>query len=85
MLGVGVFFADGRAVYDITEWNGEVLATGRRTGTVYRSANTTVRVTGACRRQRTGQGWTVDGKRAILSLDTGEGMSEIPGVWRAVE
>lgn len=82
--GNWVFFVDEGAVYDLSFYaDGESFAAARRTGTVYRSWDHTLALTGRKRRQTTrdhGLGIRVDGYRAVLYLDTGEGISELRGV-----
>lgn len=82
--GSWVFFVDEGAVYDVSfDPDGLGWAIARRTGTQYRSRDHRIVLTGRKRRQTTrdhGLGIRVDGYRAVLHLDTGEGISELRGV-----
>jgi hypothetical protein len=75
----GSFFVDEGALYRVWTVEADVLAQGMNTGTVYRSPATRVEVTG---KERSHGGRVGRGQRAILHLDTGEGVSALRGVWR---
>ena len=80
-IGSWVFYVDEGAVYDV--WftaEGEGYVVGRRSKVTYRSVDHAIRLTGKRRVQTTGRGLRVDGYRAILTLDTGEGLSDLRGV-----
>ena len=81
----GFFRVDEGAVYHVTSAFGEVRAEAMRTNTVYRSDATTVALTGKLRMQSAAplsrMPMRVMGHRAILILDTGEGLIRMAGVW----
>lgn len=80
VVGSWVFFVDEGAVYDVTFYgDGTGTVTGRRSAVVYTSKDHSIKITGKLRRQATGTG-RVDGRRAVLILDTGEGLSILRGV-----
>lgn len=74
-----LFVTDGGGFYRLFTIDGILHVQGMRTTVTYRSEANRVEVRGKVR-QHTGVG---TGQRAILHLDTGEGMSAIPGVFRA--
>lgn len=75
-VGEYVFHSDGGAVYDVVVREGVLIARGRKVGLTYTSARSFIRTTGM-RRYHTGIG---NGKRAVFSFDTGEGVEDIRGV-----
>lgn len=75
----GTFFVDDGAVYGIWSVDNDVLARGSNTGTIYRSPATTIVTTGKLRGFNGRIGW---GQRAVLHLDTGEGIVALRGVWK---
>lgn len=80
-----VFKTDFGGTYMLHYVLGNVLsATGERTGTTYTSLNNRLVITGKTRNQgtmRNAYPYSVgQGQRAILVLDTGEGIEEIRGV-----
>ena len=77
-----VFFVDEGAVYDLLlDHTGQViLATGRGTGIAYTSEDHGLTLTGKLRRQGAAGRFRVDGYRAVLTLDTGEGLLDLAGV-----
>lgn len=85
MIGTYVFYVDEGAVYDVWFYSdGEGYVVGRRTQVTYRSPEHHIEFTGKRRWQRaaskSGSPQYVDGCRAILRLDTGEGISLLFGV-----
>lgn len=73
-----LFVTDAGGFYDLFSVDGILHVKGVRSAVTYRSEHNRVEVRGK-RRQHTGVGV---GQRAVLHLDTGEGMSSIPGVFR---
>lgn len=75
---VHLFVTDQGGAYWLTlNGHGEKVATGERTRTEYRSEAHAVRVTGKRRWQGAAFG---NGQRAVLTLDTGEGLETLKGV-----
>lgn len=80
------FTIDGGATYEVTDWGTPVdhyavpgvavLVRGLRTRVTYASAHNDLRITGTLRRH-TGLG---QGRRGLLTIDTGEGVHTHPGV-----
>ena len=67
------------ALVPVESWDVPILrATGRRTDTTYTSPHTHVMVTG---KRRWHSGESMNGHRAVLHLDTGEGVSIIRGIF----
>lgn len=85
MTTVGYFLADAGARYILQDSEGVLVAKAERTGTTYGRNDvptlTKVQITGKRRWQITCAGYG-NGQRAVLHLDTGEGISVIPGVLR---
>lgn len=85
-IGSYVFYVDEGAVYDVSFYSdGTGYVTGRNTQVTYTSPDHLLVLTGKRRRQPTGtlsprRPYYVLGYRAILTLDTGEGLSELRGV-----
>lgn len=77
------FYVDEGGVYDLSlDGDGTiVLALAVGTSMAYTSDQHTVKVTGRLRRQRTGRGFYTLGNRAVFTLDTGEGLVDLSGVY----
>lgn len=76
---------DTGATFVITSMNdGTLVVVGQNTWTRYVSSATTLKITGRNRKHGTFGGYFSHpigyGRRAILSLDNGEGIVKIPGV-----
>lgn len=76
---MALFVTDFGGFYDLRDVEGQLHVRGMRTEVTYRSFDNRVEVRGKVR-QHTGVG---RGQRAVLHLDTGEGISVIPGVYRS--
>lgn len=83
-IGSWVFYVDEGAVYDVSFYgDGIGVITGRRTRVMYTSPDHNLKITGTYRWQPVGPGpqrHRLNGHRAVLTLDTGEGLSELRGV-----
>ena len=76
---LGDFFVDEGALYRLYPVEGVQVARGLNTGTTYTSTATSVEVTGKVRNHGLRIGF---GHRAVLHLDTGEGIVALRGVFR---
>lgn len=82
-MAQAMFYVDEGGVYELSlDGDGSiVMAEGVRTRVAYTSEAHSLRVTGRLRRQKTGAGFYTLGNRAVFTLDTGEGLSELHGVY----
>lgn len=81
----GTFYVDEGATYDLYTVGGILYVTGLNTRVTYRSEDNRVRLTGKARTQSarslSNSPIRLTGRRAVLTLDTGEGLDDLRGVF----